>query len=330
MKKGFLILLVVSITTFFLSASDNRQIAYVAKTILPAGYFSSANGKPQYDALAMHSFDKVDFFTVCDGYNGVAVSDYIAKKLHEKLSISFDFEPAKDVLASAFSELETEALSFLGGGSTVITACVDTAKKILHLAWAGNCRALLELDGKVNYATSDHVLENKDEMRRVQDSKAVIFRELVEGTLKTGRWRVAGLEVTRAIGDRQVKGMSSQPLQFNQPIRQVKGKNVYLQLKDETLPDVGTFVVAPKAGQVIATPDYCRIPLANKNRWLILASDGVWNVLSSERVINLLKPNGALSPQEVANLLVQAAIEKGSSDNITAIVIDLLPLFEKK
>lgn len=324
MKKEFAIF-VACVTTFLCSGSDNLQRAYVNKTILPAGYFSSA-----HNTLVIHSFDNVDFFTVCSGYNGSAVSDYIAKNLHEKLSIPFGFESGKDALVSVFSELETEALSSLQGGSTVVTACIDTSKKILHLAWVGDCRAVLESSGEVMYATEDHVLANKLEQKRIKDSGGVIFRKLTAGTLETGPWMFLGQKMTRVIGDKDVKGIGKESFIFKQPISHKDGQDVYVQLADETVPEIGEFVVKPKEKQIIATPDYQRIHLTSNNRWLILASDRLWNVFSNQEAIDVVTHNANHQPKNIASILLLMASAKGIKDNASAIVIDLLPLFEKK
>lgn len=58
---------------------------------------------------------------------------------------------------------------------------------------------------------------------------------------------------------------------------------------------------------------------------LILACDGVWDVLTDQEAANLiLVPFKESGPFDgAANLLVQTAIDRGSADNVTALVIFL-------
>lgn len=85
------------------------------------------------------------------------------------------------------------------------------------------------------------------------------------------------------------------------------------------------------------------IPRAKEDECLILASDGLWDVMSNEeaceiarkRILVWHKKNGATSlplergggidpaAQAAAESLSNRALQKGSKDNITVIVIDL-------
>jgi protein phosphatase 1L len=55
----------------------------------------------------------------------------------------------------------------------------------------------------------------------------------------------------------------------------------------------------------------------------VIACDGVWDVLTSEEAIALART--ALTPDAAARLLRETALERGSTDNITVIVVDLKP-----
>ena len=55
---------------------------------------------------------------------------------------------------------------------------------------------------------------------------------------------------------------------------------------------------------------------------MILGSDGLWDVLSNQTAATMV---AGLPPQEAAAKLVAEASGRGSSDNITALVIDLRP-----
>lgn len=78
---------------------------------------------------------------------------------------------------------------------------------------------------------------------------------------------------------------------------------------------------------VIADPYLSETRLSNYKDcpFLILACDGVWDVLTDQDAVELLlevyKKQGPFD--DAARLLVHTAIERGSTDNITAIVVFL-------
>jgi protein phosphatase 2C len=84
------------------------------------------------------------------------------------------------------------------------------------------------------------------------------------------------------------------------------------------------------------------VPRTKEDECLILASDGLWDVMTNEEVCDLArkrillwhKKNGVTLPtkrgdgidpaaQAAAEFLSNRAIQKGSKDNITVIVVDL-------
>ncbi len=62
------------------------------------------------------------------------------------------------------------------------------------------------------------------------------------------------------------------------------------------------------------------------DEFLILACDGVWDVLTSDKAVHfvrrrLLETGG--DPQQAAEDLCQKALELGSGDNVSAVVVRL-------
>lgn len=95
---------------------------------------------------------------------------------------------------------------------------------------------------------------------------------------------------------------------------------------------------------IIPEPEVRFIPRAKEDECLILASDGLWDVMTNEEVCDLArkrillwyKKNGFELPSErgegidpaaqaAAEFLSNRALQKGSKDNITVIVVDLKP-----
>jgi len=73
---------------------------------------------------------------------------------------------------------------------------------------------------------------------------------------------------------------------------------------------------------VTATPDIRSWTLGPSDRYLVLATDGVFDVLSN-REIGTIANSTHGGAQELAEALVHTALARDSTDNITALVIDL-------
>src|SRR5215469_1951306 len=69
--------------------------------------------------------------------------------------------------------------------------------------------------------------------------------------------------------------------------------------------------------------DYATQPVALHDRFL-LCSDGVHGFLTEERIAGILRERSA--PEDTAGALVAAALQSGSTDNCTALVLDVVAL----
>ncbi len=73
--------------------------------------------------------------------------------------------------------------------------------------------------------------------------------------------------------------------------------------------------------------------LLSQSQFLIIACDGVWDVLEDQEAVDMIREHlgsgaGATSPphskaKTAAQVLVDASLAKGSSDNITVLVVFL-------
>lgn len=169
-------------------------------------------------------------------------------------------------------------------GSTALTAMVST--RLLCFAHCGDCRGVLYRDGQILQVTREHSPESEDEKARI---------ELLGGriiAIRSDTPRVMGvLNMTRSIGDFGLKPF------------------------------------------IIPNPEVTIMKRCMYDEFVVLASDGLWAVLDNQDVCELVskcfarvedRALGRHNASKVAaNILTRKALDNGSPDNITVIVIDL-------
>lgn len=86
----------------------------------------------------------------------------------------------------------------------------------------------------------------------------------------------------------------------------------------------------PRTRQLTPSPS---LPCAAQSQFVIVACDGVWDVLEDQEAVDLVREHlgaggGGASPAQgraktAAQVVVDASLSKGSSDNVTVLVIFL-------
>ncbi|EGZ23871.1 hypothetical protein PHYSODRAFT_483398 [Phytophthora sojae] len=74
---------------------------------------------------------------------------------------------------------------------------------------------------------------------------------------------------------------------------------------------------------VIADPEVTVHELHREDEYIVMASDGLWDVLTNEQVASCVRNNPWLNVQEMANMLTERAVELGTMDNVTVMVVDV-------
>lgn len=270
----------------------------------------------------------VHFYGVYDGHGGCQVANYCRDRLHlalgeeiEAVKMAFltgNAENLRQQWEKTFSNCFLKVDAEVGGvrqgnsgessndseatvepvapetvGSTAVVAIVCATHIIV--ANCGDSRAVL-CRGKIPMPLSvDHKPDRKDEWDRIEAADGKV--------IQWNGYRVFGvLAMSRSIGDRYLKPW------------------------------------------IIPDPEVTMVQRAKDDDCLILASDGLWDVLSNEeacdaarrRILLWHKKNGAnvgsdrgkaVDPasQAAADYLSKLALQRGSKDNITVIVVDLKP-----
>lgn len=240
------------------------------------------------------------YFAVYDGHGGRQIVDFLEKSLENNVANELKQTDDADIperLARAYliTDLQSKKLNITTSGATSVSALMKTdfneygsiLRRILYIANCGDSRAVLvHKDSDSNASlTEAHFIAKRLSFDHRSEDETEQKRIKDAGGFIT-RSRVLGiLAVTRSFGDHGMK----------------------------------EFVPADPFTSQTDISDIGDYP------FLILACDGVWDVLSDQQAADLLlqryKEVGPYS--EAAELLVNTAIEKGSTDNVTAIVIFL-------
>lgn len=191
----------------------------------------------------------------------------------------------QSALCGAF--LRTDAEFASDGCAAMVGSTAVVALIGKHKIWIANCgdsRAVLCRAGKVIQLTDDHKPEREDEAARVEKAGGQV--------LYWNGHRVMGvLAMSRAIGDH--------------------GLRPY----------------------VIPEPEITVLTRCDDDDFLLLASDGLWDVMANQEATNLAIrcmhrawEKGASRKAAVriaASVLTKAAIDRGSKDNVTVVIVDL-------
>lgn len=173
----------------------------------------------------------------------------------------------------------------LSAGTTATVAALDESNGKISFLNCGDSRTLLiDKEAKVAFETTDHTPEQ--EMNRLREGKEQGLDYSIP-ECSVSRWYLSIGDWQYAVG-RSLEG----------PIATSKGI--------VSLPDMTT---------VQAEPGFS----------MICASDGIWEVMGSgevARVIESVRKRGS-SAGDAAKTICSMAIEKGTSDNVSAVVVYL-------
>mmetsp|Transcript_30971 Transcript_30971/g.68624 ORF Transcript_30971/g.68624 Transcript_30971/m.68624 type:complete len:715 (+) Transcript_30971:172-2316(+) len=197
-------------------------------------------------------------------------------------------EMISDALRASFHKTDEELAGTEAGefvGATAVVAVVG--KDRIWVAHCGDSRAVIQRSGEAIPLTRDHKPDREDEAERVRAAGGRIV-------YNSGGFRIMGmLAMSRAIGDH-----------FLRPY-------------------------------VIAEPEVTCVERMPEDEALVIATDGLWDVFNCKEATNLawrcisrskergMSRHGAC--RVAASVLTKVAMERGSRDNITVIVVDITP-----
>lgn len=238
----------------------------------------------------------INFFSVFDGHGGKAVSAYLKENYHKFFLSNYwtDDLNNSNLVKNYIKKVHNCIQGKLSNknrnisysiGSTCLSCMFykDKNKKInYYITNLGDCRAVLcNSSDQAVALTEDHKPNSIEERQRIEKLGGSVYYD-------HGVYRVANLSVSRAFGD------------------------------------------------IDATPFLTHIPKVKKfklkkDKFMILACDGLWDALSNQQAVNfvlkkiknlnVLGDNHSKNRNNIAKQLGEHAINKGSYDNVSIIIV---------
>jgi len=241
------------------------------------------------------------YFAIYDGHGGRQCVDYVTQTLHDNLlqELQKASQTVPDAFIRAFNTTDRN-MQASGMNTSGCTACCcllqeEKASRAIYTAHLGDARAVICRGGLAVRLTSmsDHKATDPTEAKRVIEAGGTIFNERVNGMLA----------ISRAFGDHQLKAPA---------------------LPNDVVSNV---------------PDITSTELTDQDMFVIVACDGLWDVVEDQESVNLvlegIRELMALLPntgqdnlthrrsmaEVLARMLVEEALARGTSDNVTCLMI---------
>ena len=241
---------------------------------------------------------KLTLFGIFDGHGGFQVSskakDLLPKEIHNRINMTTPENVVRSLIIDAFEKTDKELMTKLTEcddmGSTCTLSFIYKSKsnRIIYTANIGDSHAYIVSNKKATRLTTEHKCDNEEEAQRLKDKNALIFQNRMFGQLA----------LTRAFCDRKHKpyGLIATP-SVNSII-----------VKEEMTQNMST----------VSNNDY------EYDKYLIVASDGIWDIAKDNDLMRIfVKENNGKSTKELTKELITYAIDNGSTDNISLIVVKL-------
>lgn len=291
MSKKLVLSLISIIFSQFYASED-----YPLKIRKEISVYSAQNKKNyQEDVFYSDIVDGGQLYALYDGHRGVFAAQYLQRHFRSYFELS-QGDTIRQKMVATCKKLDEGLISYLKAkeqvedknygycGSTAVIVFIK--KDLAYFVNVGDSRALLEENGKMLLATMDHKVSNEFELQRLKEAKAGKYIKLYSGCL-----RINGLAISRSFGDYALK-------------KKLKKK-------------CGSPLISAEPNCIIQR-------LTEHHRFLILASDGLWDMLTNEDVIQILHDKKDDDIDDITEFLVKTAIDKGSKDNTTVMLVDLL------
>lgn len=271
-----------------------------------------------YPNIKISEKELVTIFGVLDGHGSADCAQYVAEEIPSKITALLrkrgtrEAGGVEEALYQTFREIDLDYLRTCAGSNAGSTACVlflHHQRNTILIANTGDTRAVL---------CHNHIAINLSYDRKATDPEEVSRIVRSGGFVKGGR--VQGiLAVTRAFGDLQLKKVSG--------------------YSSESLSSHSGKQFNPDSTEIlICDPEISSFSPITQDEFMIVATDGLWDVMTSQQAVDIvleecskiglvLPPSDSMTIDlkskldKIANILLSRALELGSTDNITVMII---------
>lgn len=273
-----------------------NNIKYLSNNLIH-GYVVCEKGarKHMEDNFIIHVQGNTSIYGVFDGHGGNYIStrlkEYCIKYLMTKMIGS---KLNKDNIYKSFLDIDSKFFDIwkknLFGTDGSTSSFVIQRKNILYFVNLGDSRTVLYCDNGTYFSTKDHKPSDASEYERIENTKYTVIMKDVA--------RIGGfLAVSRSFGDYVYK---------------IDDEDNY----------------RPIDYAVSVMPDIYKIDInsiISRQKLIISATDGLWDVFSNSQVFQYIRNgrNRGLGYKSILKNLVNLAYERGSTDNITIVMVEL-------
>ncbi|CAB4253171.1 similar to Saccharomyces cerevisiae YDL006W PTC1 Type 2C protein phosphatase (PP2C) [Maudiozyma barnettii] len=229
------------------------------------------------------------YFAIFDGHAGIQASEWCGSHLHtmiEKEILEDETKDIREILNDSFVQIDKQINTKLEGNSGCTAAvCV--------LRW--ELPDENELESKV-MSLDQH--KRKLYTANVGDSRIVLFRNgnSIRLTYDHKASDILELQRVEAAGGLIMKSRVNGMLAVTRSL----GDKFF-----DTL--------------VIGNPFTTSVEITTEDKFLIIACDGLWDVIDDQEACELIQDID--DPDEAASILVKYALDNGTTDNITVMVV---------
>lgn len=261
------------------------------------------------------------FFAIYDGHGGRGVVEFLEKTLHVEVEKHLQISPPEKAIEDAFVATDNALArsdKFKDMGSTAVVGYIrhgPNGGRELYMANVGDAQAVLSTsDQQEGQRAAKTILPNQFK------GKASAFR--------SGQWDDDDDTPPQpAFPD---SGLSPVPLSYPHVATDAKemlrikqaGGRVFMGRVNGSLAVSRAFGDnSLKAAGVSVRPHLQKIQLTANHKFIIAGCDGVWDVVDAKEAIDCIAR--MKDATEMARRLVEFAIERGTTDNVSAMVIRL-------
>ena len=234
---------------------------YEIVTISESGYTQDQEKKINQDNYFGVSVDKERYFIgVCDGHGqkGHVVSKYVVNYIEDNSTALFNEQTditneIKSLMENTQQSLIQNKTNIIKQSGTTLTSALILKDK-MYLVNVGDSKTMLVYNDNRTISTSLHSLENEEERKFIDQSKAEVSRLKDESGEETG------------------------PLRLFQKGKPGPGLMMSRSLGDSIGHDLGMSV----------EPEVIEIKCKGNEKYLIIASDGLWDKVQDNDVCNIV------------------------------------------